>query len=210
MKWHLAGVSAVDSRGTVETLRDSYGQLSSNQWWNGRLANLTALAGGRWRELSLFDFSRWDGRRSDEFQRLAYAFGWWNLGWLALATRAGRGSPSARPSGSRLLLGIGWAGFTLVVSALLLFEPGATVIHQGCYTVLLILLPACALALLRLHAFAFAAVFLAQWATFAGVWVRCSPGFAEGRLEGTAVVITALAAVWLLGIAASCAPATRA
>ena len=46
IKWQLAGVIDVDSRSTVQAIRDSYRILSWEDWTRGREANLRELVGG--------------------------------------------------------------------------------------------------------------------------------------------------------------------
>jgi hypothetical protein len=45
LKWHLAGVIAVDDRSFLQALRDSYGALSWQDYLQGRAANLQPLIG---------------------------------------------------------------------------------------------------------------------------------------------------------------------
>jgi hypothetical protein len=43
-KWHLAGISAVDPRSLLTSMRDSYGALTWPDYLHGRIANLKVLA----------------------------------------------------------------------------------------------------------------------------------------------------------------------
>jgi hypothetical protein len=203
LKWHLAGVPAVDDpRGTLRTLVDSYRQLTPEQWLDRRRSNLLTFARGPWLELLRFDFRSVVDRRLAEFFFVLFSFGFWNLGWLALTRTLVRSRQEHAPQDRTLALGLAWAALTAIVTAVLLFEPGAAVIHQGSYNLLLLPLTACAFALWRLHPLLWLSLAAAQWLLFVRVWLPLV-GSAAAPFEPLPAILAALAAAGLAALALS-------
>jgi hypothetical protein len=164
-----------DDRGLVATLVQAYRSESVATLWHHRVENLVQIFDGPWRQLLTFDLTDPQGRRVAEFFDPIFTLGWWGLGLVALA---GLGLAAWRPGGSNSrrhalgppLLAAAWCALTLAVWALLMFLPRSTVVHQGSYVSLLLLLTVGALGLWRLHPLAFAAAALAQAAVWPWIW----------------------------------------
>jgi hypothetical protein len=192
LKMHLAGIDPPDGRSTTEALRDAYRATSLPVFLEGRRANLQALITGNWRDLADFSDRNPDHRYADDFFAFFRSLGWWNLGLAVLPLAWWR----VRRRGNRIqgsLLGaiLGWSAATLALWVLLLFHPYSTVIHQGSYVPILLLLGASAWSLHTLHPVALAVV-----AACAGAY------FVVGYAWATPVAIpTTLAAAALVPIA---------
>jgi hypothetical protein len=136
LKWHFAGVIDLDSRPLFATFRDSYGALSWTDYLQGRLLNLSTLA-GVWPD-NLFDplTGPWRGSWSPGYVRGADFFNFLpSLHLFALALIAAvLLLPFVRPpqSGFALRMLVALAG-TLAAFVILIFIPGQTINHQGTY-----------------------------------------------------------------------------
>lgn len=195
IKWHIAGQIPIDDRGTMETLVDAYRETPFDRLADARQLNLRVVMEGRWRQMLTIDWSKPQERQHAEFFSTFYALGWWNAGFpvllLTVMVPRLRARLARRPF--RPICGaIGWAFATLVVWVLLMFNPGNAVIHQGSYTVLLVLFPALALTLWLLHPAAFAVVAVAQIAAFPFIW------FVPKEPDASVAVVPAM----MLGLAA--------
>jgi hypothetical protein len=168
-KWHLAGVIDVDDRGFLETLRDSYGALSWDDYLTGRLENVTTLIGtwpGKFAELGRLVVSG-DGdiavavRMNDFFQFLPslHVFSLAVIVALVLLPFMRADERPQRAIALRMLVAL---FVTLVAFAMLIFIPGQAINHQGTYvthmlatafafTVLLRRAPVLALAVIALQ-----------------------------------------------------------
>lgn len=205
LKWHLAGSSELDARGTCRTLRDAYASLPAGAWLRGRIDNINALHEGFWKGVWTLSADTLDRRRSDDFFHLLRSLGWWNSGLLVLvawplqrlrrgnevlgtfaprkrhaAPDCGNGESAPRSdafhNGPREAFALlGWVVLTLACWVLLMFQPYTTVLHLGSSLPPLLLLILAAWALLRLHAAAFAVVACASVIYFADTYILHAP-----------------------------------
>lgn len=201
IKLHLSGTWSTDDRGTLEVIADAYAEASPGEILNHKLKNVGHLFLGPWRGLLPDGGEDPQIVRRWEFYRTFFALGWWNLGFGALAAAA---LPSVRRrSHNTELKGLGislaWVGVTVLVWAGLMFVGGATIIHSGSYTVLMILFPALALALWRLHPLAFGAVAAMQLARVPALWLRPPAGM-EGLVLRNDSLLMAIAGLVAAGL----------
>ena len=188
LKWHLAGVVPVDSRGTLETLVDTYRGCSFGQWLQGRRKNLHTISAGPWSDLLSFSYVHQDPRRDAEFYLMVFALGWWNLGlaaWPVALWRWRRDPAPHRWAGALFL----WTLATVALWTVLMFTGGQTVIHQGSYTTLLVLFPLLAWMLWRAPPLLFAAVALAQGVSLVALWLHVPAGAASSTLLPAPLVL---------------------
>jgi hypothetical protein len=205
VKMHLAGVDGYDARGTWEAIRDAYRSSDPATLALNRLANVRTLFAGRWSDWLFFRGADLAARRNGEYYGLFIALGWWNLGFVAIGARA-MAARSGRQGGrddSGLFLSVGWCILTLAVWVLLMFRPGAAVIHQGSYACVLLLFLCLAAALRRANPAVFGLAAVAAALEFAQVWIPPNPSrmaplhwgaAAVAALAGAAVVIAAATA----------------
>ncbi len=192
LKMHLAGIDPPDGRSTAEALRDAYRATPLRVFIEGRRANLHALITGNWRDLADFSARNPDHRYNDDFFAFFRSLGWWNLGLAALPFawwRAGR--RGNRIPGNLLGAILGWSAATLALWVLLLFHPYSTVIHQGSYVPILLLLGASAWSLHAVHPMVLAVVSALAGAYFVVAYAWATP----------VAIPTALATVALIPIA---------
>lgn len=139
MKWHIAGVVAIDDRGVLRTLADQLGTLGFPDWAEGRLFNLYAfalhdvpsVAVNTARSLSFLAAGETDKAagalkavRFRQFLTLPCSVGVLGIALYALPLAfAHRGT---RALAAVVLL-------SLCVWALLIFQRGETAVHQGSY-----------------------------------------------------------------------------
>lgn len=144
LKWHLAGVLGPDSAGFGAVLLRSYRALTWKVWLAGRWANVRhlffvpgwdstrKLASGAWAALSGQHADGWmnAGFQLRVVQMFLFfpALGILLLGLPPLFFRR-LASDSSRTARSFLAVGT----LVLIIWCLLMFEPGATVNHQGSY-----------------------------------------------------------------------------
>ncbi len=201
LKEHLAGVEERDARTTWQTMRDAYRALSWPEILARRETNLALQVGGDWR--SLFDFSPANtaasARRAVEFFHTGRALTWWVFGLPAavlLLTLARR-----RPPG--LVALAVWTVATVLVWCALMFVGGHAVIHQGSFTVPLVLFILCSAALDAVGAWTLIVVALLQAATLATTYVVPN-AVVTGPASGLPFVLAAA-----LGLIAVCVAAWR-
>jgi hypothetical protein len=136
LKWHLAGQMTKDeSRGVVRTLRENYAAAGWSKAVAARVANLKEQLPRDWTWWHDFSGRRAQDRRSDEFFHHVRTFDWWLLGALVLPLGAARGGFRASWTLHGALLTWTLAAFALWI--LLLFSPGAAIVHQGSYAITL-------------------------------------------------------------------------
>jgi hypothetical protein len=168
LKWHLAGVTAVDDRGLVTALRDAYGALSWPDYVAGKVTNLKVLLGPAMSHLvDLADLVL--GRRSDlvatirtadffNFVPSMHAFSIAALIAIALL----RFMPAEdRPQRDLLLRLLVATIATCAALVLVIFIPGQTINHVGSYaTQMMIAIFAISVLALRVRPLAIAFVCL--------------------------------------------------
>ncbi len=133
-KWHLAGQSAIDPRGTLETLRDSYTKAGWRETLTNKVANFHGQLYGDWSELFDLRPETSAARRGHEFFHSGRAFTW----WLVLVPFA---FVLTRRSWRELTANLGglavWLALTVIAWCLLMFGPFTTVVHQGSYALMI-------------------------------------------------------------------------
>jgi hypothetical protein len=212
-KWHLAGVIQPDDRGLLATLAESYRSTPWSTLVQNRVENLRQIVAGPWQQLLTFDLSDGPNRRIAEFFDPLFTLGWWGAGvvvaLVAAAWSAPRGAADrlARRFGP-LALATGWCALTLLVWVAVMFSPHSTVIHQGSYVSLLLLLGVGALGLWRLHPLVFVAAAVAQACECYRIWLplpipEAGAAPAEAMTEAKALGLLALVAVAAIIVAAA-------
>lgn len=200
LKWHLAGQVPKDPRGTLETIRDSYGALSWTEIWGHKRLNLKTQIQGEWSHLLTVSPETAVLRRNQEFFFTARALTWWPLALLLLPFAWRRDSRSSGQGISRRLqLGLfTWTLGTLLLWCGLMFAGGHAVIHQGSYTVMLgafVLLSAWFEAAGRRW---LAVIGILQTVTLLSTWLPPTP-IIGGEVSLPAVMLAFVAAAALAG-----------
>ena len=136
LKWHLAGQSQIDPRGTWETLRDAYAKIGWREAWSNKALNLHGQVFANWPLLVDGSAENQVERRNQEFFHTARALTWWPLLALLAVVLARRSLSELFGDLSPLA---GWVALTIVVWCLLMFGPYSAAIHQGSYAVMLAL-----------------------------------------------------------------------
>jgi hypothetical protein len=130
--------------------------------------NLCALAPA-WDPLSrsLQEPSAW---QTGEYFSVFAAIGILNVGWFLLVVPQARGVIDCQTLGAICtLLALGVAG--LAVWVVLMFMPGSSIIHQGSYATMLLLLGGLAMLVAHLPRGLALALWIAQTVIFAATWV---------------------------------------
>lgn len=199
VKWHLAGVIPVDTRGTMETLRTSYQEIGWSGTMQHKLANLKALfRDGPWKILS-WSWDKAIDRQAEEFFNFFRGLGlgsWILLFWFVMRLRA-KGAIAELQSGSTFLAL--WSGLTLAVWVLLMFGPATTIIHQGSLVPLLVLFAFPLVTVYRWSPSAYAVIAVVQLSFFFTTW--SAPGrVMKGSFSFAAALLAfiAFAAIALL------------
>jgi hypothetical protein len=132
LKWHLAGVVSVDSRGFLETLIDGY-RTAGLSALHARWENLKLQFGGNWMQLCQPDLTEgWSSLRRGEFYFTCRAFAWWLLALILmpvvrlLKPSSGWSFHLAKARHAAAWLIIGW-----IIWIALMFVPGSAMLHQG-------------------------------------------------------------------------------
>lgn len=195
LKMHLGGIAEVDHRPVLQAIEESYAAFPARVHLQVRWFNLRQQFWGPWSELATFRVESPNATRDQDFRHTFFALGWWNLGFGVLAASA---LPAVRKRlGAATLrdltLLLAWSVLTLVVWIALIFTPEGTVIHQGSYTVQLVLLASLAVILWKFHPLAFACVAIAHGAVFPRIWLSPPLSFAGRPLRQDSVVLSVLA-----------------
>lgn len=198
LKWHLAGVIAVDDRSFLRALIDQYSSKSLSELIAARVANLGhAFDLGLLRGIGTL-FQSTDDRWTAEFYETPIALGAGVIAILALlatvaVTAIRRGTLAAQDRWSAAIVA-GTVGCILIWS-LAMFQPGGAIVHQGSHAWVVILLVIPFAWLVERAARAAVVVGVAQIALTVAL-VRESP-LVPGL--GTAPVLTAAGVVVLVG-----------
>jgi hypothetical protein len=163
-KWHLGGQIAIDSRGTLETIRSAYAKLPAKDIFAAKKWNFELQFVGHFNDL--LDFSRrtLSERRHEEFFYPFRALGWWMVGLPLAMFGCWLGGDFPR----RRFFGLAaWTLATYVVWCLLMFD--GAVIHQGSYAAMIGLFILCGLGFARFHRFTFPV-----FALLIGVYSACT------------------------------------
>ena len=194
LKWHLAGQMEIDSRGTWQTLRESYAKLSWSQIVSARVTNLEMQLPEDWNWWRDFSASHALHRRHEEFFHLLPATTWWSLGVFALPIAFLRWR-SRIEWRVHLTLGL-WAISTLVVWCSLMFMPNNAVIHQGSYTLPIALFALLSAWLDLASAWLIVPVVILQVITFISTWAIAGDQVG-GDINQAAFIVAAFALVLL-------------
>ncbi|MDX2187053.1 MAG: hypothetical protein SFV32_08975 [Opitutaceae bacterium] len=132
LKWHLAGAEKPDQRPFTEILIEAYTSRSLNDHWGHKLVSLRDQLGRNWSSFLPWESGQIKLRRSMEFFYLGNTLGLWLFALVpAIALAAGRGRDTACVS-THLLA---WAGCTIPLWCVLMYQGGQAIVHQGSYAV---------------------------------------------------------------------------
>lgn len=167
LKWHFAGVVEVDVRSFGTALRDQYGALSWDAYWQGKLQNLHPLI-GNWPGEALggiaasfgYGSSYLPGLRSNDFFYLLPSLHTFSFVLVCAVLLLPFMSAEQRPQRDAAVRILAALAATLAVFVLLIFMPGQTINHQGTYAVQ-VLATVCAFMVLALRAPWLACAFIA-------------------------------------------------
>jgi hypothetical protein len=135
-RMHFAGISDTDTRGTVQTIADSYRALTLEEHLRGRWANVQQQWFGRY-PLPLeswIDWVQWH-----QLMRHVPLVGFLCAGYMLLFMRPTWIDLPGEPL--RLTRQLAWfALITMVIWIVVMFVPASTLIHQGSYAMTALLL----------------------------------------------------------------------
>jgi hypothetical protein len=166
-KWHLAGQTTKDERGTWQTIRESYSALPVREIWRNKLSNFHSQIFGEWRNLIDVTSATFAERRHHEFFHTARALTWWPL--LGVVALASRRRLLTGDNGALAALG-GWIVLTIILWCLLMFGTYQAVIHHGSYALMIGLFVFFSVMLDRAGRGWFAAIVALQSIAFATTW----------------------------------------
>jgi hypothetical protein len=206
LKWHLAGQTTVDARGTWETLRDSYATAGSQKVALNKAENFAEQVRGDWRELFDLSAAKAAHRRTEEFAHTFRALTWWPvLALFALVLPRQRTSLGFRD----LIPVVGWLMLTLVLWCLLMFGPATTVIHQGSYALMIGLFVVFSVMLERMGRGWLAAIAVLQAIVFATTWPRANATIHGPTAALPFVIAAGIVLAWFVGRAVFAAVPTH-
>jgi hypothetical protein len=140
LKWHLAGVTALDPRPFLETFIDQYSALSFTQFIANRLENLSTVFGSdQFERLSDARFDLVTFLRVEDYTSTMVATSLIGLVLLLIMVLSLTGRLRSLPAAElqRLLLVAGMM-LSVLIWALVLFTPFAAIVPQGSHAWLLI------------------------------------------------------------------------
>ncbi len=200
MKWHLAGVGAIDDRSITEALVDSYSSTPAGKLVDAKLSNLELLVNVGSVRMYYAGSGEAARLRGVEWVVTAAGIGLLNLGWLGLAIPGIRRRWMA--SGvdrrlARLMVAIGSGA--LLIWALSLFLPTSTFIHQGSYLTMMLLMVSFAAMLTVWPKRILVPLMAIQLGYFAFVWIASY--YMDGQVHNIPRKAIALMLVALAGLA---------
>jgi hypothetical protein len=195
-KWHIAGVVQIDSRSTIQAIKDSYNRLSLAQIANNKWENLKILAASP--ETGMLSPKL---TREKEFFHLTRSLGLLNLGWFLwcaiLLLKRTKLSPQIKP----ISLVLGVSVFSLLFWVLVMFGPATTILHQGSYATVILLFIGLAGVITRLPQLLVYAVLALQALWFVINWVLAPSWSMQGYLlTAPNLFLSGVAVVCLLSI----------
>ena len=205
LKWHLAGVVAIDQRSFSQALTDSYREIGWRGAWQNKIANFRKILDGDFTQIADFSMRAecaQNRRANDEFFCLFRSLSFGNLALL--------GSPLAvwlvlrKQGAGQLLPGIitclAWVTLTIIIWCLLMFIPSTTVIHQGSLVTPVILFALPMLLIITCNWYWFLAIAVLQLASFITTWWPAVPDFAGPTNMNAVTLLIFCSAVLLLYI----------
>jgi hypothetical protein len=201
VKWHLAGVIAIDDRSVSQTLVESYAAAGVAGALSNKAANVKTLVVENEAERYGGPPAEREGReplfvswRVWEFHQIAAALGVLNVGWIVpLAALLHR---RKLPKTERITLICALAG--IAAWTLLMFGPGTTIIHQGPYATFLLLLTLLAFWVVSLPLPWAIFVVALHIGCFLVVWLFSSSANRSGSANGVMIVWSILIATGIL------------
>jgi hypothetical protein len=185
LKWHLAGHTEKDTRGTWDAMRESYAKLGWREAWSNKISNFHGQVFGDWRLLADVSATTVVQRRHEEFFHPGRALTWWPiLALLAITLTRRRILTPAH----ELIVFTGWLLLTIIVWCLLMFGAYTASIHQGSYAVMIGLFVLFSVLMERAGGGWLAATTVLQSITFATTWAVASQSI-HGPATGLPFVI---------------------
>jgi hypothetical protein len=210
LRWHIggAGQSLIEDRGPLQAVVDAYARKSFGEIAGNKLANLRTLVfeNGRafyWGYPSAaakpLGWRDWEGLRRREFHNLFFSLGPLNFGWFAGIWLLLRPiNPGLRSGVIRLAA---FVALNLAIWIGLMFGPGTTVLFQGSYALVLLLLAGLAICIASLPALCRNGILILQSVWFLTVWLITSPANRYGIANFFMIIVSALALLAILFVA---------
>ncbi|MEN8602394.1 hypothetical protein [Microbacterium rhizosphaerae] len=201
LKWHLAGVIPIDSRSFPEALVDSYSKLGWGAWLEGREANLSrAFDPGVLADLDFWVPAARSARQTLEFSATPPALAVGALILCAFLIAAVVGILRRRFDAELrwpVMIVLSMVG-CILIWAIVMFLPGAAIVHQGSHTWIVVLLcvPFAWLASRSRVIATAAAVVQVAWAV---VLYNSAPLSPASRLDRWALLLLVISAVLAVG-----------
>ncbi|HUG10125.1 MAG TPA: hypothetical protein VMM36_03885 [Opitutaceae bacterium] len=189
VKWHLAGAVEVDSRSSLEAIRDSYSEKPAADLWHARVVNFHFIAGF----LGRHEGEKWgEYIRRLQFFHFLPSVGLPLLGicWLVFARVRG----GATETGAAGL--VAHAAATVLVWLSLMFQLGGTIVHHGSFAPVALLMFLGGAAMNRWHVAILSVAAILHVAVFLVGWIVTTPPAGDAHLNPA---LLAAAAVLMLG-----------
>ena len=199
VKWHLAGDKAVDTRSAFEAVTDAYSKtpfadIAKARWENAKTVALVPPP--------------MTGEHSDAYlRRLQFfyfvpAIGLPLVGalWMLFLRRTG-----AADAGAKGLILFSFA--TVAVWVALMFSPGSTIVHQGSYAPVTLLVFLGAASIARWHISLLVAATAFHAVLFFAVWIVTTPTFDGARLNPFLMAAAGLFMAGTIAVLAATRPA---
>lgn len=174
IKYHLGGVTGLDSRHAFQAIREAYASRGWNQFWEGRLENLRFILHGAGEVQNPFNGASADVARYLEWQHHGATFGILMTGFVIFPLLWGR--RDQWPSLISLTRILVFCTFGMTLWIALMFEPASTKIHHGSYLLTMMLIFSAATAMSLAPRVIRWPILTAQAVFFTGVWGVNLPG----------------------------------
>ncbi|WP_414663862.1 hypothetical protein [Horticoccus sp. 23ND18S-11] len=195
LKWHLAGQTVRDTRGTWQTIRESYATIGWREALTNKVSNFHDQVYGDWRSLGRFSAETAADRRNEEFFYTGRALTWWPvLALIALVITRRRLVAASRDLG----LLAGWLGGTIVVWSLLMFGQYQAVVHHGSYALTIGLFVLFTVILERCHSRWLGIIVGLQAVTLGTTWAVANPVIRGPATGLFLVVMMGAALAWFI------------
>lgn len=170
LKWMIAGVIPVDSRGFPRALADSYQEAGTSGIVHNKVENLTTLFYAPDKN-QLYGGSILGTLRDLEFRYTFFGLGILNIGWLLLLPQLANKQRLRTLNLPRLQIGLVISALSLAVWVVGMFGPGTTIIHQGSYLTMLLLYACLGMLFMTLRSSYIRAIAIGKIAYFGIVWI---------------------------------------